>query len=199
LSLLYNPGLAFVVPGLLMCVLTALLMVVLVTPPLALGPAPLSDNHLMFAVLGSTVAFQLVVFGVVAGLYGVEQGAAPSRWALALGQRGVRRAAILCGTASMVGGAVTLLVLVGGWLFSAGRHFPTVGTVAAAGALLTCGLEVTLAALFVSIFAGRLLPQTAPAAERQTIEPVVPQPTVLELPPHVVPRPTEEFGHARTR
>jgi hypothetical protein len=207
MSLLYNPGLAFVVPGLLMCVLTALLMVVLVTPPLALVPASLSDNHLMFAVLGSTVAFQLVVFGVVAGLYGVEQGAAPRRWVLALGQRGVRRAAILCGTASMVVGAVTLLVLLGSWLFSGGRDFPAVGPVAAAGALLTCGMEVTLAALFVSIFAGHLLPQPPLAAERrtielaaerQTIEPA-PQPSVLERPPHAVPRPTEGFGHARTR
>jgi Glycosyl transferase family 2 len=193
MSLLYNPGLAFVVPGILMCIVTALLMVVL-----SGGPVTLRDNHLMFAVLGSTVAFQLVVFGVVAGLYGVEQGAMPSRWVLALGQRGVRRAAILCGTASMVVGAVTLLVLLGGWLFSGGRDFPAVGTVAAAGALLTCGMEVTLAALFVSIFAGHLLPQPPLAAERRTIEPA-PQPSVLELPPHAVPRPTEELGHARTR
>jgi hypothetical protein len=202
LSLLYNPGLAFVVPGLLMGALTALLMIVL-----SAGPATVSDDRLMFAVLGSTVAFQLVVFGVVAGLYGVERGAAPRRWALALGQRGVRRAAILVGTASLVVGAVTLLVLLGGWLFSGGRDFPAVGAVAAAGALLICGLEVTLAALFVSIFAGHLLPQPPlaaerrtieRAAERQTIEPA-PQPSGLERPPQAVPRPSEEFGHARAR
>jgi hypothetical protein len=109
MSLVYKPGLAFVVPGLLMWVLTALLMVVLVAHPIVGEPATVSDDHFMFAVLGSTVAFQLIVFGVVAGLCAVEQGAAPSRWVLALGQRGVRRAAILCGTASMVIAAVTLL------------------------------------------------------------------------------------------
>jgi Glycosyl transferase family 2 len=202
MSLLYNPGLAFVVPGLLLGVLTALLLVVL-----SAGPATVSDDHLMLAVLGSTVAFQLVVFGVVAGLYGVEQGAAPRRWLLALGQRGVRRAAILVGTASLVVGAVTLLILLGGWLFSGGRDFPAVGAVAAAGALLTCGMDVTLAALFVSLFAGHLLAQPPRAAERrtieraaerQTIEPA-PQPSVLERPPQAVPRPSEEFGHARAR
>jgi hypothetical protein len=207
LSLLYNPGLAFVVPGLLMSVLTALLMIVLVVHPIAARPARVSDDHLMFAVLGSTVAFQLVVFGVVAGLYGVERGAAPRRWALALGQRGVRRAAILVGTASLVVGAVKSLVLLGGWLVSGGRDFPAVGAAAASGALLLCGMEVTLAALFVSIFAGHLLPQTPRAAERrtieraaerQTIEPA-PQPSVLELPPHAVPQPREEFRRARTR
>jgi hypothetical protein len=201
MSLLYNPGVAFVVPGLLLGILTALLMVVLS------APATVSDDRLMVAVLGLTVAFQLVVFGVVAGLYGVERGAAPRRWALALGQRSVRRAAILVGTASLVVGAVTLLVLLGGWLVAGGRDFPAVGAVAAAGALLICGMEVTLAALFVSIFAGHLLPQTPRAAERrtieraaerQTIEPV-PQPSVLERPPQAVPRPSDEFGHARAR
>ena len=207
MSVLYNPGLACVVPGLLMWVLTALLMVVLVAHLISAGPATVSADHLMFAVLGSTAAIQLVVFGVGAGLYGVEQGAAPHRSALALGQRGVRRAAILVGTASMVVGAVTLLVLLGGWLFSGGRDFPAVGTVAAAGALLTCGMELTLAALFVSIFAGHLLPQpplaaerrtTERAAERQTIEPA-PQPSGLDRPAHAVPRPPERRGHARTR
>jgi hypothetical protein len=207
MSLVYKPGLAFVVPALLIAVLTALLMFVLVAHPLAGEPATVSAAHLMFAVLGSTVAFQFVVFGVVAGLYGGEHGAAPSRWVLALGQRSVRRVAVLVGTASMVVAAVTLLVLVGGWLFSSGRHFPDVGTVAAAGALLTCGMDVTLAALFVSMFAGHLLPQPPLAAERrpielvaerQTTEPAA-QPSVLERPPHAAPRPSEEFGYARTR
>jgi hypothetical protein len=202
MSLVYKPGLAFVVPGLLMWILTALLMVVL-----AVHSARLTDNDLMFAVLGSTVAFQLVVFGIAAALYGVEQGARPSGWLLSVGRRGVRLAAIFVGTVSTVVGAVTLLVLVGGWLFSGAGGFRAVGTVAVAGALLTCGMEVTLAALFVSIFAGQLLPQTALAAERRTIELAAerqtsepnPQPSVLELPPHAVPRPSEEFGHARTR
>jgi hypothetical protein len=209
LSLVYKPGLAFVVPGLLMWVLTALLMVVLVAVahPIANEPDAVSADHFTFAVLGSTVALQLVVFGVAAGLYGVEHGAAPSRWVLALGQRGVRRAAILCGTAAMVVAAVTLLVLLGAWLFSGGRDFPAVGTVAAAGALLTCGMHVTLAALFVSIFAGHLLPQPRLAAERRSIELVAErqtteptaQPSVLERPPHAAPRPPEEVGHVRTR
>jgi hypothetical protein len=202
MSLLYNPGLAFVVPGVLLWVLTALLMVVL-----AAHSAKLSANDLMFAVLGSTVAFQLVVFGIAAALYGVEQGARPSRWLVALGRRGARLAAILLGTASTAVGALTLLVLLGGWLFSGAGAFRAVGTVAVAGTLLTCGMEATLAALFVSIFARHLLPPPPLAAERRaievaaerpTIEPA-PQPSVLELPPHAVPRPSEEFGRARTR
>jgi hypothetical protein len=171
---------------------------------LAVHSARLTDNDLMFAVLGSTVAFQLVVFGIAAALYGVEQGARPSRWLLAFARRGVRLVAILLGTVSTAVGALTLLVLLGGWLFSGGGAFRAVGTVAAAGTLLTCGMEATLAALFVSIFARHLLPQPPLAAERrsieliaerQTTEPAA-QPSVLERPPHAAPQPSEEFGHA---
>jgi hypothetical protein len=112
------------------------------------------------------VGFQLVVFGIAAGLYGVQRGAKPNSWLLTLGRREVRLTLILAGTGSTGVGAMTLLILLGGWLRGGAGAFRATGTLSIAGAMLTWGVEAALAALFVSIFARDLATNDERVTER---------------------------------
>ncbi|MGI8826252.1 MAG: glycosyltransferase family 2 protein [Chloroflexota bacterium] len=156
MALLYNPGLMFVAPGLLIWGMTAVLCVVLSIHTLTLGALTLSSDTLVFASFGVTVGFQLVVFGTAAALYSVERGAPPTEWLVAMGRRGVRLSVLLLGAAFATAGCLTVIVLAAHWMFSGGHDFHATSALVLAGASVSWGAEAILGALFISIFAPQL-------------------------------------------
>ena len=163
MALLYNPGLAFVVPGAVIWGLTVLVATAVGVHPLTVGKVTLSDHSLILATLGMNVGLQLVVFGIAATLYGVQRGAAPRPWLLTLGSRSARLAAILVGTGLAVGGLAKLGALLAAWIGAGGSGFHDTRGLVWASALLSLGVEVVVAALFLSIFADRLVTDSEPA------------------------------------
>jgi glycosyltransferase involved in cell wall biosynthesis len=150
--LLYNPLLTFVTPGFIIMLL-------------ALGGAGLLgqgaflglDVHAFIIVtLGAVASFQLIVFGIAAALYGVEAGYRPARWLVGLSSRPVRLGGALLGVITIAIAAVYVILLFNQWIASGqGLFFATRQVVLAATALVF-GMQVVSAALFLSIFAGRL-------------------------------------------
>lgn len=187
MALVYNPGLTFVLPGVLIWSLAASLMFILsrgsITTPYA---GRLDVNSFIIASMGATVGFQFVVFGVAAGLFGVEHGARPGRWLVFMGKSAVRIGTAVAGILSFVIGMVALWKLVGPWLAAGGGHFRATRKLVLAGVLVSLGVQAVFASLFISMFArrlattarlgpeGRLLlqaPMLAPSEEQGTAPP----------------------------
>ncbi len=157
MALLYSPGLMFVLPGVFIWSLASTLMLILsqgsiVTPYVG----RLDVNSFIVAALGATVGFQFVVFGIAASLFGVEQGVRPKRWLMAASNGRVRLWAAVIGTICAMVGTVKLVATAGQWLLSGGGTFHNTRGLVLSGVLLSWGLQVVLAALFISIFAGKL-------------------------------------------
>jgi dolichol-phosphate hexosyltransferase len=157
MALLYNPGLIFVLPGLLIWLLAAVLVLILsqgsiITPHVG----RLDVNSFIVAALGATVGFQFVVFGIAAALFGVEEGAQPGQWLIVLSHTYVRLWTGLVGLIFSVVGASALAIMIGRWLAAGGGNFHNTRGLVLAGALLTWGVQWVLAVLFISIFASRL-------------------------------------------
>lgn len=154
--LLYNPLATFVVPGVVVMAGASILALVLSRGPIITPLFGLSIHTFIVFALGALAAFQLVVFGMAAALYGVEAGYQPARWLLRLSQRPVRIGGALAGLALALAAGLYLLSLTAAWLASgAGLFFETQNVVLGATGLVL-GLQLLSASLFLSIFAGRL-------------------------------------------
>lgn len=157
MALLYNPGLTFVAPGALLWGFAAILTFILSRGPVETPYVGLSDHSLIVAALGTMVGFQLVVFGIAAALYSVTVcGVPPRLWLLRLSTSRVRLGATALGLALSTSGLLLIVVTSTQWLKSGRGGFQNTGGLVAGGALLLWGTQVVLAALFISIFAGRL-------------------------------------------
>ena len=80
LLLIYNPTLTFIVPGLVLMAISVTGAVLLSNGPVHTSYLGLNIHSFIVAALGVLAAFQLVIFGVAAALYGVEAGKQPPRW-----------------------------------------------------------------------------------------------------------------------
>jgi Glycosyl transferase family 2 len=154
LLLIYNPTLTFIVPGLV-------LMAITVTGAVALSDGPVQTSYLglnihtfIVAALGVLAAFQLVIFGVAAALYGVEAGNEPPRWLRRVISVRFRLAVGLLGLVLMLGSLAKLIQLTIQW---AGNNvFTDTRGLVLTTSFLVLGLQVISAVLFISIFSGRL-------------------------------------------
>jgi Glycosyl transferase family 2 len=154
LLLIYNPTLTFIVPGLV-------LMAITVTGAIALSDGPVQTSYLglnihtfIVAALGVLAAFQLVIFGVAAALYGVEAGKEPPRWLRRVISVRFRLAVGLLGLVLMLGSLAKLIQLTIQW---AGNNvFTDTRGLVLTTSFLVLGLQVISAVLFISIFSGRL-------------------------------------------
>lgn len=154
--LLYNPLLTFVVPGV---VLMALMLggAFLLGQNAIITPFFGLDVHsFILAILGGVASFQLIVFGVAAALYGVEAGYRPARWLLRVSSRPIRLSGVLLGVLAVVFAAVYICVLIYRWLSEGAGLFYATREVVLAATALVFGMQLLSAALFLSIFAGRL-------------------------------------------
>lgn len=154
--LLYNPLLTFILPGFLVMFLALggaflLAQSAIITPFFGL------DIHsFIVAILGGVASFQLIVFGMAAALYGVEAGYKPARWLIRLSTRPVRLGGALLGFLAVGFAAVYIGVLVWRWFAGGAGKFYDTREVVLASTALVFGMQLLSAALFLSIFAGRL-------------------------------------------
>lgn len=171
LVLLYNPLVTFVLPGLLLLLLTGLGAAILsrdvVTPYFGL-----SIHSFIVAALGVLAAFQLIVFGMAAALYAVEAGDLPPRWLVWLSSRRVRLGGAALGFVLALGAFIDIAGLIARWV-GAGMPglFEDTRGIVIASTVLVGGLQILSAALFLSIFAGRLQrPDTTGEADHVIVE-----------------------------
>jgi hypothetical protein len=155
LLLIYNPTLSFIVPGLALLGITITGAIVLaITGPVKTFFLGLDINSFIVVTLGVLAAFQLTIFGVAAALYGVEAGKEPPRWLLRVISVRFRLGVAGLGMALMVGSFAKLIQLTIQW---AGNNvFTDTRALVLATSFLVLGLQMLSAALFISIFSGRI-------------------------------------------
>jgi len=154
LLLIYNPTLTFIVPGLVLMAISVTGAVLLSNGPVHTSYLGLNIHSFIVAALGVLAAFQLVIFGVAAALYGVEAGKQPPRWLRRVISVRFRLTVGLLGLVLMLGSIAKLIQLTIQW---AGNNvFTDTRGLVLTTSFLVLGLQVISAVLFISIFSGRL-------------------------------------------
>jgi len=111
-------------------------------------------------------AFQLVIFGIAAALYGVEAGKEPPQWLRQVISVRFRLTVGLIGLLLMLGSLAKLIQLTVQW---AGNNvFTDTRGLVLTTSFLVLGLQVISAVLFISIFSGRLSRMADEAAVEKT-------------------------------
>jgi hypothetical protein len=163
LVLLYNPLATFIAPGLILLLVALALAAALERGPVITPYFGLSIHSFIVATLGVLAAFQLVVFGMAAALYGVEAGYRPPRWLVAVSARRIRLGAVAVGLVLAVLAAGRVTAIVWRWFATGAAAFEDTRTIVLAATVTVLGLQILSAALFLSIFAGRLSRLEPPA------------------------------------
>src|SRR5215216_6023780 len=154
LLLIYNPTLSFIVPGLTLMAVTITGAVLLSNGPVVTSYLGLNIHSFIVAALGVLAAFQLTIFGVAAALYGVEAGKRPPWWLLRVISVRFRLGVAGLGMLLMVGSIAKLIQLTIQW---AGNNiFTDTRALVLSTSFLVLGLQMLSAALFISIFSGRI-------------------------------------------
>jgi len=156
LVLLFNPMLLFVLPGLLLMLLALAGAAVLERGPFVTPYFGLSIHSFIVLTLGVLAAFQLAVFGIAAALYGVEAGYRPPWWLVALSSRPLRLGGAVVGLLMAVISALRLISVILSWVVGGAGLFEETRAVVLTATVMVWGLQILSAALFLSIFAGRL-------------------------------------------
>jgi hypothetical protein len=156
LLIIYNPLRVFVVPGVVILTVSLGGAIALSRGTVQTPYFGLAVNSFIVAALGTLAGLQLVIFGIAAALFGVEVGYRPPSWLVALSSRRVRLSFATGGALVAVGAGIEAAVLIGGWLLRGAGAFDQTRSVVLSCTLFVFGLEVFAAALFLSIFAGRL-------------------------------------------
>jgi hypothetical protein len=155
LLLIYNPTLSFILPGLVLMGVTitgAILLSIL--GPVQTFAFGLDVHSFIVAALGILAAFQLVIFGVAAALYGVEAGKEPPPWLRRVISLRFRLSVAGLGMLLMAGSLAKLIQLTIEW---AGNNiFTDTRALVLSTSFLVLGLQMLSAALFISIFSGRI-------------------------------------------
>jgi glycosyltransferase involved in cell wall biosynthesis len=154
LLLIYNPTLTFIVPGLILMAVSISGAILLSNGPVVTSYLGLNIHSFIVAALGVLAAFQLTIFGVAAALYGVEAGKPPPWWLLRVISVRFRLAVAGLGIVLMIGSFAKLTQLTIQW---AGNNvFTDTRALVLATSFLVLGLQMLSAALFISIFSGRI-------------------------------------------
>ena len=154
LLLIYNPTVTFIVPGLTLMAVSITGAILLSSGPITTSYLGLNIHSFIVAALGVLAAFQLTIFGVAAALYGVEAGKPPPRWLLRIISVRFRLGVAALGALLMVGSFAKLVQLTIQW---AGNNvFTDTRALVLSTSFLVLGLQMLSAALFISIFSGRI-------------------------------------------
>jgi len=154
LLVIYNPTLTFIVPGLVLMAVSITGAILLSNGPVVTSYLGLNIHSFIVAALGVLAAFQLTIFGVAAALYGVEAGKRPPWWLLRVISVRFRLGVAGLGMLLMVGSIAKLIQLTIQW---AGNNiFTDTRALVLSTSFLVLGLQMLSAALFISIFSGRI-------------------------------------------
>jgi hypothetical protein len=154
LLLIYNPWITFIIPGLLLMAVAVSGAIWLSQGDVVTSYLGLSIHSFIVAALGVLAAFQLTIFGVAAALYGVEAGQQPSRWLLAVVSTRFRLAVAGLGLVMLLVSLAKLIQLTIQWAGT--EPFTDTRALVLSTTFLVLGLQIMSAALFISIFSGRI-------------------------------------------
>jgi Glycosyl transferase family 2 len=154
LALIYKPWVSFILPGLLLLGVALGGAIALSSGSIDTPYFGLSTNSFIVAALGVLAAFQLIVFGVAAALYGVEAGKPPSRALLKLTSQPMRFAVAGVGGLLILGSLAKLIQLTIKW--AGDDVFTDTHALVLSTTFGVLGLQILSAVLFISIFSGRL-------------------------------------------
>jgi glycosyltransferase involved in cell wall biosynthesis len=154
LLLIYNPTLTFIVPGLILMGITISGAILLSSGPATPFFLGLDKNSFIVAAIGVLAAFQLIILGIAAALYGVEAGKRPPWWLLRVISVRARLLVGLVGILLMVGSLAKLIQLTIQW--AGNNPFTDTRALVLSTSFLVLGLQILSAVLFISIFSGRI-------------------------------------------
>jgi glycosyltransferase involved in cell wall biosynthesis len=154
LLLIYNPWITFIVPGLLLMAISVSGAIWLSQGDVVTSYLGLSIHSFIVAALGTLAAFQLVIFGIAAALYGIEAGQEPSRWLHRLVSTRFRLAVASFGLVMALVSLAKLVQLTIQW--AGNDPFTDTRALVLSTTFLVLGLQIISATLFISIFAGRI-------------------------------------------
>jgi hypothetical protein len=154
LTPLHHPALAFVVPGILVWIITAILMLALNAGTDGVSGGQVELLRGLVLALGVATGFQFVIFGVASALEGLSDGLLRRSRLLILGRRHLRFALGGLGLALAAIGIVMVVGLAVQGVFS-DTTASLLRDLELGGVLLLVGLQVFVAAMFISVFAGR--------------------------------------------
>jgi len=154
LLLIYNPTVTFIVPGLILMGITISGAILLSNGPATPFFLGLDKNSFIVAAIGVLAAFQLIILGIAAALYGVEAGKQPPWWLLRVISVRARLLVALVGILLMVGSIAKLIQLTIQW--AGNNPFTDTRALVLSTSFLVLGLQILSAVLFISIFSGRL-------------------------------------------
>jgi glycosyltransferase involved in cell wall biosynthesis len=154
LLVIYNPTLTFIVPGLILMAITISGAILLSNGPATPFFLGLDKNSFIVAAIGVLAAFQLIILGIAAALYGVEAGKQPPWWLLRVISVRARLLVGLVGMLLMIGSLAKLIQLTIQW--AGNNPFTDTRALVLSTSFLVLGLQILSAVLFISIFSGRL-------------------------------------------
>ena len=154
LLVIYNPTLTFIVPGLILMGITISGAILLSNGPATPFFLGLDKNSFIVAAIGVLAAFQLIILGIAAALYGVEAGKQPPWWLLRVISVRARLLVGLVGMLLMIGSLAKLIQLTIQW--AGNNPFTDTRALVLSTSFLVLGLQILSAVLFISIFSGRL-------------------------------------------
>jgi glycosyltransferase involved in cell wall biosynthesis len=163
LILLLNPLATFVLPGLALLLLTVFATLILRDRAVVVSYFGFDVNTFIIATLGIIASFQLMVFGLAAALYSVEAGYRPPRWLVGISSRPVRLGSAAGGFLLALYAALNVASLIIHWITAHAGPFLETRVLVLNATLMVWGLQILSAALFLSIFAGRLQRSASPA------------------------------------
>jgi glycosyltransferase involved in cell wall biosynthesis len=156
LALLYNPGRAFVAPGVLLWALAAFVAFVLSQRTPELTYLGLGAHAFAVATFGALVGFQCVLFGMAAALYAAQTGVPPHPWLVTVSSAQARLILAVVGTAIALAGLGGVGAGVADWLGVGAVTSAAAQRLVVAAVAVLCGLQMVFVALFISVFAGSL-------------------------------------------
>ncbi|HUP25987.1 MAG TPA: glycosyltransferase family 2 protein [Thermoanaerobaculia bacterium] len=153
--LLFSPRWLFLIPGLLLLLVGAVVSAALVAGPLYLGGVGFDIHTLLVAAFLCVLGYQLVVFAVFSRVYAVLEGFHPHQRVLDRMMRFARlESGLLVGALLVLGGALVLGFAVWGWRdvgFGSLDPRNTMRQLIPAVTLMTLGVQTVFASFFLSL------------------------------------------------
>jgi hypothetical protein len=161
MALIYNPVITFILPGIIIMALAITGAIVLRDVPIPTPIFGMGVHSFILASMGILGGFQLITFGITAALYGVEVGRQPSGWLVKISSLPVRMGAAFLGIILTLYNLLRIVISTVEWVSSKAYAFTATQSLVFDATILVWGLQLISAALFISIFSGRLKNKTA--------------------------------------
>ena len=179
MTLLYKPGITFMLPGMIIWAIAAILVFVLSGGPLHIANVGMNVHGFIVAIIGATTGFQFMVFGVAAAMYRTHCGVPPSNWLLQLSDLRTRMIIAVGGVLLTVIGFTSLLWRIFSWVASGSGEFTGTREIVFDGSMIGWGLQVFMAVFFISIFAGQIQKKAKASAKQAEVLTSIVRPAVI--------------------